>query len=137
MHHRTPRFAPAGGHASPVGSILLDPQHQPVSAGPRTQRRFGTQSRLRTSTKPLQDPLEDVEESLLENDGRSGADGSEGGADDSNLGESWKTTRAGTLDDNGEGDIEATTDDRGHGGILGLVYQFSKAQEGRGAGVYI
>ena len=137
VHQRTPRFAPAGGHASPAGSILLDPQHQPVSAGARTQRRFGTQSRLRTSTKPLEDPLEDEEEALLENDGRSGADGSEGGADDSNLGESWKTTRAGTLDDNGEGDIEATTDDRGHGGILGLVYQFSKAQEGRGAGVNI
>lgn len=136
-HPRTPRFAPTGVHASPMSSILLDPQHQPASAGSKTQRRFGTQSRLRTSTKPLHDPLEDEEEALLENDRRSGADGSEGGADEGNLGESWKTTRAGTLNENGEEDVEAGSDDRGPGGILGLVYQFSKAQEGRGAGVSI
>ncbi len=136
-HQRTPRFAPAAGHASPMGSILLDPQHQPAHAGVKPQRRFGTQSRLRMSTKALQDPLEDEEEAMLENDGRLGADGSEGRADESNLGESWKTTRAGTLDDNGEEGVEATNDDRGPGGILGLVYQFSKAQEGRGAGVSI
>ncbi|KAL9135180.1 MAG: hypothetical protein Q9175_003638 [Cornicularia normoerica] len=135
---RTPRFAPTGGHASPMASILLDPQHQPARTGPRTQRKFDAHSRLRTSTKPLQDPLEDEEEALLANDGRSGADGSEGGADDSNLGESWKTTRAGTLDENGEEDVQATSDERGPGGILGLVYQFSKAQtEGRGTGVSI
>lgn len=136
-HQRTPRFAPTGGHASPMGSMLLDPQHQPAPTGPWTQRRFGTQSRLRTSTKPLEDPLEDEEGALLDNDGRSGADGSEGGVDDSHLGESWKTTRAGTVDENGGEDVEATNDERGPGGILGLVYQFSKAQEGRGAGVSI
>ena len=136
-HQRTPRFAPTGGHASPMGSMLLDPQHQPAPTGPWTQRRFGTQSRLRTSTKPLEDPLEDEEGALLDNDGRSGADGSEGGADDSHLGESWKTTRAGTVDETGGEDVEATNEERGPGGILGLVYQFSKAQEGRGAGVSI
>lgn len=132
VHQRNPRFAPTGDHASPMASILLDPQHQPAPTGPRTQRRFGTQSRLRTTTKPLEDPLEDEEEALRENDGRLGADGSEGAADDSHLGESWKTTHAGTLDENGDEDVQATNDDRGPGGILGLVYQFSKAQEGRG-----
>lgn len=135
---RTPRFATTGSHASPMASMLLDPQHQPPPTGPRTQRKFGTHSRLRTSSKPFQDPLEDEEEALLVNEGRSVFDGSEGGADDSNLGESWKTTRAGTLDENGEEDVRTTNEDRGAGGILGLVYQFSKAQtEGRGTGVSI
>ncbi len=89
------------------------------------------------SRKPLEDPLEDEEEALAENGRHSGGDVSESGADESNLGESWKTTRAGTRDEDGEEDVQANNQDRGPG-VLGLVYQFSKAQtEGRGAGVSI
>lgn len=81
--------------------------------------------------------MEDEEEALAENGGHSAGDGSEGAADESNLGESWKTTRAGTRDEDGDEEAEATNHDRGPG-VLGLVYQFSKAQtEGRGTGVSI
>ena len=134
--HRTPRFAPIGGQLSPVASILLDPQHQPSRSGSKTPHRPG-QSRLRASRKPLVNPVEDEEDTLLENTRRSGGDGSEGAAADSNLGESWKTTRAGARDDDGEEDVQVTNQDKGPG-VLGLVYQFSKAQtEGRGTGVNI
>ena len=137
IQSRTPRFAPVGSHSSPMTSILLDPQHQPPSVGMRTQRKYGTQSRLRNSRKPLDDPLEDDEEALTGNGGHPGGDGSEGTVDDSNLGESWKTTRAGTRDEDGEEDSQTTNHDRGPG-VLGLVYQFSKAHtEGRGTGVSI
>ncbi|KAL6721183.1 autophagy protein atg9 [Lecanora helva] len=134
---RTPRFPPAASQASPMTSLLLDPQHQAPAGGFRGQRKLGTQSRLRSSQKPLEDPIEDEEENLADTHGHSGGDGSEGGADLSNLGESWKTTRAGTREEDGEEDLEANKHDRGPG-VLGLVYQFSKAQtEGRGAGVSI
>lgn len=137
FHNRTPRFASVAGNSSPMASILLDPQHQPSKTGLRTQRKLGSQSRLRNSRKPLEDPIEDEEEALVENGGHSAGDGSEGAPDESNLGESWKTTRAGTRDGEGEEEFQATNHDRGPG-VLGLVYQFSKAQtEGRGAGVSI
>lgn len=133
---RTPRFAPVGVQSSPVASILLDPQHQPSQTGLRTPHRVGNQSRLRASRKPLVDPVEDEEEVLLEDTRPTVGEGSEGAADDSNLGESWKTTRAGAPDE-GEDDAQANNHDRGPG-VLGLVYQFSKAQtEGRGTAVNI
>ncbi len=57
--------------------------------------------------------------------------------DESHLGESWKTTRAGNTDDDVNDDPRASNADKGPG-VLGLVYQFSKAQnEGRGTGVNI
>ena len=137
LHHRTPRFAPTAAHSSMMTSILLDPQHQPPASGPKTQRRLGNPSRLRNLRKPLEDAIEDEEERLAANEEISGGDVSEGGADESNLGESWKTTHAGTRDEDGEGDISGNVTDKGPG-VLGLVYQFSKAQtEGRGAGVNI
>ena len=137
LYRPTPRFAPPASHSSPMTSLLLDPQHQPNAAGIRSQRKIATQNRLRTSQKPLEDPIEDEEEASAENNGQSGGDVSEGGVGESNLGESWKTTRAGTREEDGEEDAEAIKYERGPG-VLGLVYQFSKAQtEGRGAGVSI
>ena len=141
---RTPRFSPVVGQASPMASILLDPQHQPSQSGLRTPHRFGTQSRLRASRKPLIDPVEDEEEEEEEGEERDGArplsgggDGSEGIGAESNLGESWKTTRAGALEGEDEEDAQATNHDRGPG-VLGLVYQFSRAQtERRGTAVNI
>lgn len=133
---RTPKFAPAGGISSPMASILLDPQHQPSPSGLKTPHRVGAQSRLRASRKPFVDPVEDEEEILLNETRRSGGVDSEGAAED-NLGESWKTTRAGVSDHDGDEDVLATTNDKGPG-VLGLVYQFSKAHtEGRGTTVNI
>lgn len=134
---RTPRFAPIVGQSSPMASILLDPQHQPSQSDLRTPHRAITQSRLKPSRKPIIGPVEDEEELLLEDNQRSGGDGSEGAVAESNLGESWKTTRAGALDEESEEDTKAITQDRGPG-VLGLVYQFSKAHtEGRGTTVNI
>ena len=139
-HHpgqRTPRFVPLGGQPSPMASVLLDPQHQPSPSSLRNPLRFGTQSRLRASRRPLIDPVEDDEEALLEQTPRLSRDESEGAVDDSNLGDSWKTTRAGTLEEDAEEDAQAMHQDQGPG-VLGLVYQFSKAQtEGRGTAVNI
>lgn len=129
-HYRAPRFAPKIGQSSPMASILLDPQHQPSPTTMRPQRKMGPQSRLRASRQPLDDPIEDEEEVLDEEGGQSKGDGS--AADDSNLGESWKTTHAGTRDEDGDEDAQAPNHDRG---VLGLVVQFSKHTEGRGAGV--
>ena len=138
--HRTYRRANTGGLASPIPSLLLDPHHQPSVSGFRTMARPSPQSRLRKASRPLTNPIEDEEEDLPEAVNQSeGITSSEGIANDSNLGGSWKTTRAGAVEDDdriGEGDQEATTE-RG-AGVLGLIYQFQKAQtEGRGTGVHI
>ena len=135
---RTPRFAPLGDQQSPVTSILLDPQHQPLPAARKQSHRFGAQSRLRVSRQPTVDLIEDDEERHIETNEQSSMEGITGAVYDSNLGESWKTTQAGNVDeDNGEEGTQAVKGDKGPG-VLGLVYQFSKAQtEGRGAGVNI
>ena len=133
---RTPRFNPTGRQSSPVTSILLDPEHQPSHPGQRTPHRPNNQSRIRASRKPLVDPVEDEEAMLLEEPHRS-VGGVDVGLVDDNLGESWKTTRAGASDHDGGEDAQTTTHDQGPG-VLGLVYQFSKARtEGRGTTVNI
>ena len=134
VQHRTPRFAPNTSHMSPMNSILLDPQHQPPPARSRGQRKPGIQSTLRSSRTPLEHPLE-VDEASIRDEGHARGDGSEDAADGSNLGESWKTNRAGTRDEEYEDDVQATNQDGGPG-VLGLVYQFSKAQsDGRGVNI--
>ena len=131
----TPRFAAAGGHSSPVTSVLLDPQHQPSRSSFRRAQRHSSQSRYRASRKALADPIEDDDEVELENESHVGEDATT--AQESNLGESWKTTRAGTVEDGDDEGIRNVAGDKDPG-VLGLVYQFSKAQtEGRGAGVNI
>ena len=131
VHGRTPRFAAVGGQASPIASMLLDPHHQPSASSVKRGRKFGAQSRLRQSRTHLDHPNEDEEDASLDTAPRSAETGSEGAADESNLGESWRTTHAGVMDDL----EEETGNDRGEEkapGVLGLVYQFSKAQaEGR------
>ena len=135
---RTPRFLPTRGAFSPTASVLLDPQHQPSHSALRTGPQHVIQSRIRASRKAIADPIEDEEHTLLLDASLSGAQGSEGAAaDESHLGESWKTTRAGNTEDDVDNDPRASNSDRGPG-VLGLVYQFSKAQtEGRGTGVNI
>ncbi|KAL8695350.1 MAG: hypothetical protein Q9218_000109 [Villophora microphyllina] len=135
--HRTPRFGPSGVQPSPVASILLDPQHQPAPFGPRSSYRPGTQSRLRSSRRPLTDPAEDDEDALLEDPLTPRDDRKNETTGEDSLSESWKTTQATALDDNNDGHQSNATCDRGPG-VLGLVYQFSKAQTGaRGAGAII
>ena len=136
--YRASKFAPFGGHSSPMASILLDPQHQPSRSAIRAGPNLGAQSRLRASRMISADPIENEEEGLPEGSGQPGAGDGEGGVvDDSILDDSWKTTRAGNAEDDGEENTQASNADRG-AGVLGLVYQFSKAQrDGRGTGVNI
>jgi len=137
---RRPR---ASGLASPMPSILLDPHHQPSTSGFRTLSRPSTQSRFRQGGRPLTNPIEDEEEeeaALPEAAHQSeGITSSEGIANDSNLGESWKMTRAGAVeeDDDGVEGVREVGAEQG-AGVLGLIYQFQRAQtEGRGTGVNI
>ena len=130
---RTPRFAPIAGLQSPMSSILLDPQHQPVASSTKPTNRLKNQSRLRASMKAPSAYSEMNEEREIPVEANSECE-----ADNSNLGESWKTTRGGALDEEDEDTaVQPVAGDKGPG-VLGLVYQFSKAQtEGRGTGVNI
>lgn len=136
-HPRTPRFDPIAGSSSVLTSVLLDPQHQPTHINGRSQRRFGAHSRLRASARPLENQLEDEEEGVAEAAAHSGTGSGDGALEDDLLGESWKTTRAGNRDEDVEEDHQVMENDKDPG-VLGLVYQFSKAQsDGRGTGVNI
>lgn len=135
--HRTPRFGPSIGQSSPMASILLDPQHQPVPPGTRSSYRPGAHSRLRASHRRLEDPVEDEEDALLEDTKPVDENQGDEAAAASRLGESWRTTKAAAVDDDTEEPEAKVTGDR-RPGVLGLVYQFSKAQTGvRGTGVNI
>ena len=135
---RTPSFNPSRGQFSPVTSILLDPQHQPTHAAKRKGPPYPNQSRLRASHRAFADPIEREQHSPLRDASRSDRHGTaEDTGIESNLGESWKTTHAGNTEDDIDDDPRASKTDK-EPGVLGLVYQFSKAQtEGRGTGVNI
>ena len=136
--HRTPRFGPSAGQPSPIASILLDPQHQPPApSGIRSSHRPGTHSRLRASRRPLADPVEDEEDALLQPTAGARDGFIDEVADDSRLGESWKTTQGVAENEEDEEAKVNATHNRGPG-VLGLVYQFARAQTGaRGTGVNI
>ncbi|KAL9636552.1 MAG: hypothetical protein Q9164_002747 [Protoblastenia rupestris] len=133
VHRRTPRFTSANMQSLPVASMLLDPHHQPTAASARRANKLGTQSRSRTHRAALNHPIEDEEETPPDNPTHSVENGSEAAVEESNLGESWKTTQAGMRDDE---DDEDTNQDR-NPGVLGLVYQFSRAQTDGRPGVNI
>ncbi|KAL8853284.1 MAG: hypothetical protein Q9221_001896 [Calogaya cf. arnoldii] len=135
--HRTPRFGPSIGQSSPMASILLDPQHQPVPPGTRSSYLPGAQSRLRASHRQLEDAAEDEEDALLEDTRPVDEKQGDEAADVTRLGEPWRMTKAAAVDDDTEDLDKKVNRDRG-AGVLGLVYQFSKAQTGvRGTGVNI
>ena len=135
---RTPRFASAGGQHSPVTSILLDPQNQPLPSTLKQLQKASAQSRLRLSRQPEVDLIEDKETVNLDTEEHFDTHASRDAAYDSKLGGSWKTTQASNVNnEDDEDDTRTISGDEGPG-VLGLVYQFSKAQaEGRGTGVSI
>ena len=139
LAQRTPRFAPIGMQGSPITSVLLDPQHQPSYGNPRHPSRPAAQSRLRGSRLPPTDLIEDDEEELAEGGEPAASAASEGADEYEQLGESWKTTKAGNVDSDDEGASAAPPSGTDKGpGVLGMVYQFSKAQtEARAGGVQI
>ncbi|KAI9868370.1 MAG: autophagy protein atg9 [Trichoglossum hirsutum] len=149
MHARTPRFGGiAGSHISPMPSILLDPHHQPSNTGFRSivarHSPHSTRQRRLLREETVEDEHEDDLPSAAaaqhHGTGTASSDSAGGLADESNLGESFMTTRAATRgddDDDDEGVDGAAAAEKGTG-VLGLLYQFQRAQtEGRGGGVNI
>ena len=134
MPPKTPRFTPqiVGSHTSPLTSMLLDPSHQVTTL---RGGKINTQSRLRNPRNAIGDLIEGDEDNEVDEGHRSSARSAEG-EDYQQLGESWKMTLAGEPDDAEMSGPSSTT--KHHPGVLGLVYEFSKAQtEGRGTGVDI
>lgn len=130
---RTPRFPPARAHESPMQSILLDPHHQPSNSGfgARSGRR-NSRSRYQTRRNIIEEPIEDEDESGVGRGGDSGgAYESETGLDESR----WEVSPT----RNAPKDAEEGELDNGPtgGGVLGLLYQFQKAQTDGRPGVNI
>lgn len=127
-------------YGSPSPSMLLDPHHQPhASALARAGR-----SPVRTRSKPGRHPLASHGE--LEEQAAAAAGPSieppvsssvmiEG---DSTLGDSWKAAQAGIATDEVAKEIESQNDTADkEPGVLGLLYQFQKAQTGTAGAVKI
>lgn len=123
---RTPRFGPAGAHASPMPSILLDPHHQPSSSG------FGARSgrhSSRTRRQTRQNIVEEATEDESQTDGKpkhmDSSSREEIGV--KGLGESiWELSPTKASKDDVDTD-EVTPET----GVLGMLYQFQKAQGDR------
>lgn len=131
---RTPRFPPSRAHESPMPSILLDPHHQPSTSGfgGRSARR-NSRSRYQARANIIEEPIEDEDESGTGKSGGGSRDPYDSvvGLDESR----WETspTRVAQKDteDDGEGGPASG------GGVLGLLYQFQKAQTDGRPGVNI
>jgi autophagy-related protein 9 len=133
---RTPRFAPSGTNASPMPSILLDPHHQPSTSGfgGRSVRR-NSRSRYQVRQNIIEEPIEDEDESgraaQQSGDSRDPYE-SVAGLDESR----WETSPTrGTAKEIEEDEVDGGA--AGAGGVLGLLYQFQKAQTDGRPGVNI
>lgn len=141
MQRRTgpsqPRHVAQSMHRSqvePSQSLLLDPHHQPpASASRRLPKQVAARSRVLPSRAGA---LNEVDEDAPPKDevAQDPMTSTTMIEEDSHLGDSWKTTHASPHD---EDDAEDGAEGGG-AGVLGLLYQFQKAQtEGKGAGVGI
>lgn len=131
---RTPRFPPVGGHSSPMPSILLDPHHQPSNSGfgGRSVRR-NSRSRYQTRRNIIEEPIEDEDEGLAERAAHQNGESQEpfgsGGLEESR----WETSPTRGVGGRNDEEDEGNGGPAGGGGVLGLLYQFQKAQtDGRG-----
>ena len=116
--HQTPQFRPAAGqtHTSPMHSILLDPHHQPRHLNSPHQAA----QRMRTGRHQLDDDVAEADETL----GQVQKTPSKVMEDDSQLGDSWALRAEAKHETDDDED-----DEDGKGvGVLGLLYQFQKAQ---------
>lgn len=117
---------------SPMHSILLDPHHQPSMSVLRTSPMQNPQNRFRGSRYATNDhefdevPEEEISMQRMKTSKLAG--------EESNLGESWRTTRAtpGVHDNN---DYDEEDDDDQAPGVLGLLYQFQKRHVQAGGGL--
>jgi autophagy-related protein 9 len=116
LQQRTSRHRP-GTRDESIGSMVLDPHHQPSSASIlRGSPRQAPNNRYRTPLQAVSDASGQSKTRIEE---------------ESTIGDSWRASRLAQDDDEEE---EAPGTNRG--GVLQLLQQFSRAQaEGRGAGV--
>ncbi|EON63863.1 hypothetical protein W97_03091 [Coniosporium apollinis CBS 100218] len=131
------RPGPARGEALPMHSVLLDPHHQPSMSALRTSPRQAPRTRQRSRRRPLAE-ADELDEELEAGPSAQQHPISVSNAvdEEDGLGDSWRTTRAAQSGGNHE-DEDTDTGDGGKGaGVLGMLYQFQKAQtDGRGVGV--
>lgn len=123
---RTPqmRAVQQSSRPEPMHSVLLDPQHQPSMSAvrspaqnPQARSRAPRQAFSGLDESPEIRAREMTTSRIIE--------------EDSNLGDSWRTTRAAEGDE--DDDARELEDQRP--GVLGLLYQFQKKQiEGRAPG---
>jgi len=133
-----PSAARTAQYSSPSPSMLLDPHHQPqVSRYPRSGRS-PVSTRHRMARSPLTDHGEQDEETgqRLDDPPVSSSVMIER---DSTLSDSWKAAQAGIVADDLAEETEQQDETAGttEPGVLGLLYQFQKAQVGNDAGVKI
>lgn len=131
---RSPRFPPGAAQASPMPSILLDPHHQPSASGfgmrgARRNSRSRYQSRHNIVEEPIEDENEDevARREIVQkgSSSRDPYDSEMGGPEESR----WEMSPT-------RGTSQTVEDENGPeaGGVLGLLYQFQKAQtDGRPA----
>ncbi|EKG17611.1 Autophagy-related protein 9 [Macrophomina phaseolina MS6] len=133
QRHTSRSFA-AAGPGSPLGSVLLDPQHQPPLVSARHSPHHTARSRYNPNRNPPRhiDELDEDAEAATNNVRQAMSPG-QVPEDDSNLGESWLHNAS----SGGGGGDEEDAADRGRGaGVLGLLQQFQNAHaQGRGPGV--
>ncbi|KAK5172388.1 hypothetical protein LTR04_006390 [Oleoguttula sp. CCFEE 6159] len=134
---RMPRAGPSVVRSSPMHSILLDPHHQPAMAGSRVSPRAAAQSRYSRSHGPLTEYREEAEEAMPDVQTQQAVSSSRLIEEDSNLGDSWKTTRGGDFESDTDGDNAKALNEAKGGGVLGLIYQFSKARTDNRGGTVI
>ncbi|KAI9758551.1 MAG: Golgi transport complex subunit 6 [Chaenotheca gracillima] len=135
---RGPRFGPTARSMMP--SALLDPPTQSPASNFRNPSQQAGTSRFKSGRPPgLAEEPRDDDGLGLSHAAQGTSDISAGGVGEDSLGDSWKTTRAAAQEDDEDEDedVGALTGEKG-AGVLGLLYQFQKAQtEGRGTGVNI
>lgn len=134
---RTPHFPPTVAHASPMPSILLDPHHQPSTSGfgARSGQR-NSRSRYRAEQDIVEEATEEESQNWAERAGPSSLEHNDSYESEHGLDESrWETSP--TRGVAKETEDEDETDGADVGGVLGLLYQFQKAQTDGRAGINI
>ncbi|KAF2267395.1 autophagy-related protein 9 [Lojkania enalia] len=122
LHRRTPLHGPTHARDEPINSFLLDPHHQPSASTLRGSPRQAPHTRYRSSLQGVSDAQEN-ELGLPRQSSRI--------EEESTIGDSWRTSRLATDDDD-----EEVAGNAPRGGVMHILQQYSKAQaEGRGPAV--
>lgn len=129
---RTPRYGPAVPLPSPMGSILLDPHHQPpVPAG---GANFGNKSMHRPRRGQVERNIieESAEDDTVDDGGKDQEDEEAYGGSGAGLMEesTWQTSPTKTL----SRESSAADKEEPVAGVVGMIYQFNQAQLNRRPG---